>query len=92
MEDVAYTLKNIEDTVLTWPLAAHGNDESDLRDSIMESLKSILTHLGTDDNESASDSSGNSDKSDSNHGDVSEDNSTLENDYNDNVSALRYCI
>jgi hypothetical protein len=53
-EDVAETLQNIEYTVLTWPSAAHTNEDRRLRKSMVESLESILAHLQSDDDVSLS--------------------------------------
>jgi hypothetical protein len=53
-EDIANSLQNIEYTVLTWPSTAHTDEDRCLRKSIVESLKSLLAHLQSDDDVSLS--------------------------------------
>ena len=54
-EEVAHTLQNMKYTILTWPSAANTDEDKCLRKSMVESLKSILAHLQSDDDVSLSD-------------------------------------
>jgi hypothetical protein len=82
-EDVAETLRDIEYTVLTWPSAAHTNEDRRLRKSMVESLESILAHLQSDDDVSLSDGEDDEDECVSNHGALSEDGGELDLDNNE---------
>ena len=54
-EDVVHTLQNMKYTILSWPLAANTDEDKCLWKSMVESLKSILAHLQSDDDVSLSD-------------------------------------
>jgi hypothetical protein len=90
-EDVAHTLQNIKYTIFTWPLAADTDEDKCLRKSIVESLKSILAHLQSDDDDCLSHVEDDEDGCSLNHGVPSEDGDELDFD-NDEVLYFSFCI
>jgi hypothetical protein len=85
-QNVADVLQNIEHIGLTWPSVALTDDDSwCLRNSIMESLTSMLVHLQTDIDDGASDGGVDETECGSSHEVLSEDNSEIESFDDDHV-------
>src|SRR6266478_7291520 len=90
-EDVVHTLQNMKSTILSWPLAANTDEDKCLQKSMVESLKSILAHLQSDDDVSLSDVKDDEDGCSLNHGAPSEEGDELDLD-NDEVLYFSFCI
>ena len=86
MENVTNALQSIKCIVLTWLSLQMGDGH--LQYSMIESLKSMLAHLRTNDDEIASDSGVDKDGSYFNHRSLSQDDGKSETLDNDNVCQM----